>query len=123
MFQSTPPRGRRLAASSSVTLGASFNPRLRAGGDALRQQALHGGVVSIHASAREATIPTGCRRHRRRVSNPRLRAGGDAWLQASIDWLASFNPRLRAGGDIFRGCAYQPPRVSIHASAREATPS
>ena len=77
-FQSTPPRGRRLAWSSYCSLRSCFNPRLREGGDALflsfqillqtfqstpprgrRRRlwltsfCLH--LVSIHASAREAT--------------------------------------------------------------------
>ncbi len=77
-FQSTPPRGRRLGGRAPSRRGPCFNPRLRAGGDAsgviervvpgvsiprLRaggDQRTFGGagvgtVVSIHASAREAT--------------------------------------------------------------------
>ena len=56
--------------------------------------------VSIHASAREATI--------------------EDWRQSPV--VNSFNPRLRTGGDLCRGRGriWAAP-VSIHASAREAT--
>ena len=60
MFQSTPPRGRRLKGRFPKSPARSFNPRLRAGGDPLQ------GVitdiiieVSIHASEREATSDVG----------------------------------------------------------------
>ena len=54
-FQPTPPRGRRRCACGTASATQSFNPRLRAGGDARQRQFL------------------------RRVArfNPRLRAGGD----------------------------------------------
>ena len=53
-FQSTPPRGRRARPTSQRASDRSFNPRLRAGGEAAA--ARHAGqvAVSIHASAREA---------------------------------------------------------------------
>ena len=78
-FQSTPPHGRRRALVDRKTRA---------------QQ------VSIHASAREATI------------GQRLVRSGPA----------RFNPRLRTGGDLCRGRGriWAAP-VSIHASAREAT--
>ena len=102
-------------------------------------------MVSIHASAREAT-PGGGRAAAQPVRfNPRLRAGGDppTWppwapcsrfnprLRAGGDWdrprpgerrSRRFNPRLRAGGDLKLGRAKCLRQVSIHASAREATP-
>ncbi len=149
-----------------VTAGICFNPRLRAGGDdtirhpqprryvsihaSAREATLDRSVwdaaveVSIHASAREATSARPSRastpsvfqstppRGRRRRSasacaapasfNPRLRAGGD---RSSARWCPCspcFNPRLRAGGDVPPGTGASPTiRVSIHASAREAT--
>src|SRR3546814_18893435 len=53
--------------------------------------------------------------------DPRLRAGGDsAGRQASTHWR-SFDPRLRAGGDVLQFVSDDPARVSIHASAQEAT--
>ena len=79
-------------------------------------------IVSIHASAREAT------RYQRRVSaddasfNPRLRTGGDHTRAARTALLPSFNPRLRTGGDADKQAAAKADlAVSIHASAREAT--
>ena len=58
------------------------------------------GVVSIHASAQEATILIGAFPTQYAGFNPRLRAGGD--LSKNINTVPdiSFNPRLRAGGDL-----------------------
>ncbi len=124
MFQSTPPHGRRLFL-------ASVDPQYM--------------IVSIHASAREAT-PTQPEGSRRRIGfNPRLRTGGDRGFSLSgsgISWVSihasareatysrcfhypaqnSFNPRLRTGGDAGNACGCViDGLVSIHASAREAT--
>src|SRR3546814_18020825 len=53
--------------------------------------------------------------------DPRLRAGGDSTgRRASTHWR-SFDPRLRAGGDVLQFVSDDPARVSIHASAQEAT--
>ena len=101
---------------------ACFNPRLRTGGDVcppcwhsyvilFQSTPPHGrrqhtpptkitrSFVSIHASAREATL----------------------MLLSTYPSLLRFNPRLRTGGD--RGAVGLSPcwQVSIHASAREAT--
>ena len=103
-FQSTPPHGRRPASL----------------GDALSRA-----VVSIHASAREATISRAAALWTRTGFNPRLRTGGDfsGPLNASqcMEFQStpphgrrqaarhkfrqrrgSFNPRLRTGGDASR---------------------
>ena len=56
--------------------------------------------ASIHASAREATLPS----------------------LPNLDQRAGFNPRLRTGGDERAALqGHRQARVSIHASAREAT--
>ena len=61
------------------------------------------------------------RPHRPPGFDPRLRAGGDREAAEIAATPTGFDPRLRAGGDgdshNFRGLS----RVSIHASAREAT--
>ncbi len=57
LFQSTPPRGRRRPGTSRACRRRSFNPRLRAGGDARDEPTPTDAPVSIHASAREATVP------------------------------------------------------------------
>ena len=121
-FLSTPPRGRRPQAAPTRRRPACFYPRLRAGGDCIS--------------------PPLC--PRRECFYPRLRAGGDARSIGSGEHAESFYPRLRAGGDPVvpararraarflstpprgRRQASVParsgqPRVSIHASAREAT--
>ena len=77
-----------------------FNPRLRTGGDLVLALANRHAIVSIHASAREATSTMQARSTSAMRFNPRLRTGGD---QSIIS--------LQSG----RAC------VSIHASAREAT--
>ena len=79
----------------------NFNPRLREGGDpcvlVLLDSLLH---ISIHASAREATVPTfeSVLSH---DFNPRLREGGDLGSRSDIAPTTNFNPRLREGGDSF----------------------
>ena len=56
IFQSTPPRGRRLScAAANSAMQFYFNPRLREGGDTGKTPEEIRGFISIHASAREAT--------------------------------------------------------------------
>ena len=76
-----------------------FNPRLREGGDNHKPSIL------------------------RRIKhfNPRLREGGDVINTVLAPLRVYFNPRLREGGDknvMLFSCLL---RISIHASAREAT--
>ena len=102
-------------------------------------------LVSIHASAKEATNlwesalicwrfqSTPPRRRRRRsvlyflqpctCFNPRLREGGDRPHQRESDYFPGFNPRLREGGDGRDKRHHHRAKVSIHASAKEATAS
>ncbi len=77
--------------------------------------------VSIHASAWEAT-PAFCVAIWMLRFNPRLRVGGDAQLDFVISRPYCFNPRLRVGGDLIGVSILDKIRVSIHASAWEATP-
>src|SRR5437763_1406956 len=65
-FQSTPPRGGRLSPLSLRSMGHSFNPRPRAGGDVALAIEHPGQVVSIHAPARGATAPPPTTRAARR---------------------------------------------------------
>ena len=99
--------------------------------------------ISIHASAKEATIISFSRLSLSKHFNPRLREGGDhvgavvdheppISIHASAKEATSvgrdeniyriyFNPRLREGGD-FVGCPWRRILdISIHASAKEAT--
>ena len=53
--------------------------------------------------------------------NPRLREGGDR-IRAGLTYPElNFNPRLREGGDFAYIAAADNDKISIHASAREAT--
>ena len=54
-FQSTPPRRRRLFRQGYAVDNLDFNPRLREGGDAFHSLFIPANVISIHASAKEAT--------------------------------------------------------------------
>ena len=146
LFQSTPPHGRRRAAERHCGgVSQCFNPRLRTGGDFLmvsvplhqlkfqstpphgRRQgigrsATTAEVVSIHASAREATMPSASLASSSFVSihaSAREATNPVALLGCTV---ACFNPRLRTGGDI-EGMSWNGGilDVSIHASAREAT--
>ena len=98
-FQSTPPRGRRLYRIAKADCEDG---------------------ISIHASAREATLPffisalaikfqstppRGRRQLERALRvlrlyfNPRLREGGDGSTHDCTKEYGDFNPRLREGGD------------------------
>ena len=75
-----------------------FNPRLREGGDADNSKRLHPLKISIHASAKEATIMTIMSREKYTFQStpPRRRRPGTP-LTGDLD--NNFNPRLREGGD------------------------
>ena len=79
-------------------------------------------LVSIHASAREATTRCWNAPGNGRSFNPRLREGGDPMPGLLRIPPRCFNPRLREGGDLPADGLPEPMGVSIHASAREATP-
>ena len=101
LFQSTRPRGARLAQCDPGGLGRCFNPRARAG----RDRRLDGRVLYA------------------RSFNPRARAGRDLSLAQTQLGFRSFNPRARAGRDLpFHAILYYT-QVSIHAPARGATVS
>ena len=121
-FQSTPPRGRRL--DEFADKGRPFHVSIHASaweatGSASWVYPPFG--VSIHASAWEAT-PAFCVAIWMLRFNPRLRVGGDAQLDFVISRPYCFNPRLRVGGDLIGVSILDKIRVSIHASAWEATP-
>ena len=122
-FQSTPPHGRRLFAAAFASFAQG---------------------VSIHASAREATCP--CRSPQRRPGcfNPRLRTGGDPTFlvdpsadrrfqstpphgrRPRVEWEHAVPAEFQSTPPHGRrpaatGIAARAQRVSIHASAREAT--
>ncbi len=101
-FQSTPPRGGRRDAARELRSAAHqrFNPRPRAGGDAIDVSAM----MSM------------------RCFNPRPRARGDRQLshrRSRLQLFQSTPPRGGRRGSPFRVAAVR--RVSIHAPARGAT--
>ena len=104
MFQSTPPRGGRLAGHARAL-------------DGIRR-------VSIHAPARGAT---GIERHHAPSCSDRLfqstppRGGRRDLASSRRSALTGFNPRPRAGGDSPLTSHARYRRVSIHAPARGAT--
>ena len=119
-FQSTPPRGRRLLCCGIVESENYFNPRLREGGDGSRQVGkTYGSLfqstpprgrrrrsflsiccnrsISIHASAREATVYLSVSRAQFGIS---IHASArEATQRVSPRCIRDFNPRLREGGD------------------------
>jgi len=100
-FQPTPPRGRRRPLPILAPPPNSFNPRLRAGGDA---------VLNTYFTAASTRF------------NPRLRAGGDSRGRCAASTRTRFQPtppRGRRRYDPWRGGLGE--EVSTHASAREAT--
>ena len=121
MFQSTRPRGTRRSSSRRFRSAGSFNPRVRAGRDAHRVAGSGVLAVSIHASARDATrLPD--ERQRNAGFNPRVRAGRDARGPLTCrrsEMFQSTRPRgTRRLEDVGKAA---PSKVSIHASARDAT--
>ncbi len=101
VFRSTPPRGRRLARlakSFTAPMFRSTPPRGR------RLADLHAEAsrieVSIHASAREATLWSAVIPMTPLSFDPRLRAGGDRRQERPSPRSTGFDPRLRAGGDL-----------------------
>ena len=57
-----------------------FNPRLREGGDRIDFDYFqNASKISIHASAKEATVSGGVETHIDAIFNPRLREGGDSY--------------------------------------------
>ena len=122
-FQSTPPRRRRQLKGGSCFIWQNFNPRLREGGDAnVPAKKPERVIISIHASAKEATFSFNC------ISTEVLISIHASAKEATTDtgwkrWVFyHFNPRLREGGDapflIQTAGSYL---ISIHASAKEAT--
>ena len=99
-----------------------FNPRLREGGDNVGVTTTQEMLISIHASAREATYQP-----------PKVGREPDISIHASAREATAphittgnptdyFNPRLREGGDADAPNAVLTQIfISIHASAREAT--
>ena len=77
IFQSTPPRRRRHRASTGLCDQRDFNPRLREGGDIEQQSQKIAELISIHASAKEATVYEVKGVLLDNDFNPRLREGGD----------------------------------------------
>ena len=78
-----------------------FNPRLRTGGDRLaRNPKTAEKYVSIHASAREATIIATMRSKAVYVVSIHASAReATGFASRRLLRAASFNPRLRTGGD------------------------
>ena len=80
-----------------------FNPRLREGGDALRNSITHQtDLISIHASAKEATMVGCIYRHFKGIS---IHASAKEATRIKPDCRGVyqyFNPRLREGGDLKR---------------------
>ena len=123
--------------------GLNFNPRLHAGGDDANGK-LHNEVlisihastreatgtllpnpadrgISIHASTREATCDHDRRNRQARFQSTPPRGRRPATTNRQPGFGTNFNPRLHAGGDDFSWAPMMNPRISIHASTREAT--
>ena len=77
LFQSTPPRRRRQCSILTIKVIHYFNPRLREGGDEEAEEENSNILISIHASAKEATWSVTITKNHRKNFNPRLREGGD----------------------------------------------
>ena len=99
-FQSTLPRGERLAQYVIY-----YNHR----------------NISIHAPARGATKSPDTIAMIFQDFNPRSREGSDAVFPGSAFQSIHFNPRSREGSDQYPRYYHALPQISIHAPARGAT--
>ena len=120
-FRPTPPRGRRPRAVMPLIPAASFDPRLRAGGDL--ERALDHVIlrVSTHASAREATFRRGLlpATKRFRPTPPRGRRPRQDFTSQALDTVSTHASAREATFQTW--LASRDEAVSTHASAREAT--
>ena len=120
-FQSTRPRGTRLCNTCLHFDAYEFQSTRPRGTRRARLRLLdRTALVSIHASARDATLkpynlglktefqstrPRGTRplscsiQCKRKCFNPRVRAGRDTRQAQQPRWMRRFNPRVRAGRD------------------------
>ena len=120
-FQSTPPRRRRHNRIKSREEIQNFNPRLREGGDCMASQSSLLLLISIHASAKEATrqfpkklispqFQSTPPRRRRREMSELIKGTIQISIHASAKEATTFSHAL-----------HLPKVISIHASAKEAT--
>ena len=77
--------------------------------------------ISIHASAREATNVYNEIADSFKISIHASAREATYWLVSPKNFVIYFNPRLREGGDLEQGSFPVLLTISIHASAREAT--
>ncbi len=143
LFQSTPPQRRRQNSGESRHEQGNFNPRLRKGGDFPITALFHRQMISIHASAKEATsnsempapmslfqsTPPQRRRHcvafRSRQAYRFQSTPPQRRRPSFVPWCAYFSTfqstppqRRRLISPFFSVLCYT---ISIHASAKEAT--
>ena len=97
IFQSTPPRRRRHIAQVMAEKWEYFNPRLREGGDICSSVNSLLKLISIHASAKEATQFAIIGSYVINDFNPRLREGGDGGVmtERKVTKFQSTPPRRR----------------------------
>ena len=122
-FQSTPPRGRRRKIVCKVVCPVVISIHASAREATFRLHSVRSRTgISIHASAREAT-----KNLLKSDKDPTISIHASAREATLISWIflglaGNFNPRLREGGDHGNAALAHPDPISIHASAREATP-
>ena len=76
-----------------------FNPRLREGGDFSSLSSVDGETISIHASAKEATMDRLSLLVRAKISiHASAKEATSLHMLIHLSYL-DFNPRLREGGD------------------------
>ena len=76
-----------------------FNPRFREGSDQAYRRICQKKTISIHASAKEATLIRLHNLRREDYFNPRFREGSDNFLRQKPVTECNFNPRFREGSD------------------------
>ena len=120
LFQSTPPRRRRRFKFFIASNHQNFNPRLREGGDFVGIPCKYLGTISIHASAKEATLNFKALLNRPGFqSTPPRRRRQVEGIGTNVDVLFQSTPPRRRRHKVF--LFEKENKISIHASAKEAT--
>ena len=98
-----------------------FNPRSREGSDGANTITYEDANISIHAPAREATIPANMGGLYEKISIHAPARGATSGDGRGNPASPDFNPRSREGSDLFGGQVVRRFKISIHAPARGAT--
>ena len=120
-FQPTPPRRGRPRDTQWQSTVPCFNPRPHEGGDSVRLDLGHRGLVSTHAPTKGATFPAAYSVKNAYVFQPTPPRRGRLDDTYNATGTGGFNPRPHEGGDSTAVRTYGHLTVSTHAPTKGAT--